>query len=283
MSRKGNAVNEAAERKTGGSSTLNRALEVLEALADGPQEGMTAAQLAEVTASNRVSVHRILGSYLAHGLVRQGHPGAPYRLGFRLLELAEQVIEERELVTLAQPLLEELSVRGGETCHLAVPDGGEAVYVAKIESTQSVRLVSQIGARVPLYCTALGKALLAAAPAAQRERLLTMQSFERRTPRTLVTVDDLLKDLQRIRSRGYSIDDVENEEGVRCVGAPVLDHTGRSVAAISVSGPTSRVTEEKVDSLGLLGCATAAQLSEAIGYNSDGAQPWWSATRVAQK
>jgi DNA-binding IclR family transcriptional regulator len=267
------------QRKTGGSSTLNRALEVLEALASGPHEGMTAAQLADVTASNRVSIHRILGSYLAHGLVRQEHQGAPYRLGFRLLELAQRVIEERELVALAHPLMEELTARGGETCHLAAPDAGEVVYVAKIESTQSVRLVSQIGARVPLYCTSLGKALLAATEPARCERLIGMQSFEPRTPRTHTSAEELLADLETVRARGYSIDDVENEEGVRCVGAPVLDHAGYPVAAISVSGPTSRVTEDNVDALGVLASETAARLSEAIGYDSGGAQPWW--TRVA--
>jgi DNA-binding IclR family transcriptional regulator len=243
---------------------------------------MTVAQLAELTASNRVSIHRILGSYLAHGFVRQEHQGAPYRLGFRLLELGERVVQQRELVALAHPLLEELSARSGETCHLAVLDGGEAVYVAKIESTQSIRLVSQIGARVSLYSSGLGKALLAATADDQRERLLALQSFERRTPRTMTSAEQLRTDLEAIRARGYAIDDVENEEGVRCAGVPVLDHAGQPVGAISVSGPTSRVTDVRVHELGVVALETAAQLSAAIGYDSGGADPWWSgATALA--
>jgi DNA-binding IclR family transcriptional regulator len=259
-------VNETRHR-TGGSSTLNRALEVLQALAEGPEGGMTAAQLAAVTASNRVSVHRILGSFVAHGLVRQEQPGAPYRLGFRLLELAQSVIQERELVPLAYPLLEELTERSGETSHLAVPDGGEAVYVAKFESPRSIRLVSHVGVRVPLYCTALGKALLAAADDGRRERLMALQSFERRTPRTKTSAAALRADLDVVRKRGYAVDDVENEEGVRCIGAAVLDHTGGPIAAISVSGPTTRVTKDEIHTIGRLAADVAARLSAAMGHD----------------
>jgi DNA-binding IclR family transcriptional regulator len=257
------------QSKTGGSSTLNRALKVLDALAAGPDEGMTAAQLAGETGSDRVSVHRILGSFIAYGLVRQEQPGAPYRLGFRLLELAERVVHERDLVRLAHPLLERLSERSGETSHLAVLNGGEAVYVAKTESRQSIRLVSHIGARVPLYCTALGKSLLAAAGDEQRERLLALQSFDPRTERTKMSPEELLPELDAARARGYAIDDVENEEGVRCVGAAVLDRSGRPVAAISVSGPTTRVTRAAARTIGELTAEAAAELSAAIGYSAE--------------
>jgi IclR family acetate operon transcriptional repressor len=256
--------------RTGGSATLNRALEVLEALAAGPETGLTAAQLAEITKSNRVSVHRILGSFVAHGFVRQQQPGARYRLGFRLLALAERVIAERDLVPLAQPLLEELAERSGETSHLAVLDGAEAVYVAKIESSQSIRLVSRIGARVPLYCTALGKSLLSVAQPGVRDRLLAQQSFERRTARTRTSPTELIPELDEIRERGYALDDIENEEGVRCVGAAVVDHAGRPVAAISVSGPTSRVTVERAHEIGRLTARIAGQLSAGIGHGEDG-------------
>jgi IclR family acetate operon transcriptional repressor len=231
---------------------------------------MTASQLAERTGSNRVSIHRILATYLQHGYVRQDGPGAPYRLGFRLIELGEKVIGDIDIARIAYPLLEELSTRTGETCHLGLLSGPEAVYVAKIESSQSVRLVSHIGARVPLYCTSLGKALLAAADDDLREQLIAQQSFERRTPHTLTTPKALRADLELTRARGYSIDAVENEEGVRCVGAAVLDHTGAPIAAVSLSGPTTRVTIELVEELGRLAHGTAEQVSTAIGHGSDG-------------
>jgi IclR family KDG regulon transcriptional repressor len=258
------------DQKQVGSSTLNRALDVLEELTAGPPAGMTASQLAERTGSNRVSIHRILATYLQHGYVRQDGPGAPYRLGFRLIELGEKVIGDIDIARIAYPLLEELSTRTGETCHLGLLSGPEAVYVAKIESSQSVRLVSHIGARVPLYCTSLGKALLAAADDDLREQLIAQQSFERRTAHTLTTPKALRADLELTRARGYSIDAVENEEGVRCVGAAVLDHTGAPIAAVSLSGPTTRVTIELVEELGRLAHGTAERVSTAIGHGSDG-------------
>jgi DNA-binding IclR family transcriptional regulator len=248
-----------------GSSTLNRALEVLEKLAEGAASGMTAAQLAELTGSNRVSVHRILATYLQYGLVRQDRPGAPYRLGFRLLELGQKVIGDVDIVRVAYPLLEGLAERTGETCHLGLLSGAEAVYVAKIESTQSVRLVSHIGAHVPLYCTSLGKALLAAADPGARERLIVQQSFAPRTEHTHTTPESLREDLATIRRRGYAIDDLENEDGVRCVAVAVVDHTGAPVAAISVSGPTARVTRERVPEIAALAQPTAGELSAALG------------------
>lgn len=259
-------VNDAAAGSTAGSSTLNRALLVLEEIAAGPQDGMTAAQLAAATGANRVTVHRILTSFQRHGFVRQETAGAPYRLGFKLLELAEAVVQERDLVRLTYPVLDELAERTGETCHLAVIDGAEAVYVAKIESNQSIRMVSRIGARVPLYCTALGKALIAAADPDLSERLLARQAFERRTERTHTSPDGLRHELDEIRERGYAIDDTENEAGVRCVGSAVVDHTGRPIAAISVSGPTSRVTLDRAHEFGRLAAAGAADVSAAIGH-----------------
>jgi DNA-binding IclR family transcriptional regulator len=248
-----------------GSSTLNRALDVLAKLADGPASGMTAAQLADLTQSNRVSVHRILATYLQHGIVRQDRPGAPYRLGFRLSELGQKVIDDIDVVRLAYPLLEQLAQRTGETCHLGMLSGAEAVYVAKIESTHSVRLVSHIGAHVPLYCTSLGKALLAASAPGARERLIAEQTFAPRTERTHTSPESLRADLAEIRDRGYAIDDFENEDGVRCVAVAVVDHAGQPVAAVSVSGPTARVTPERVPEIAALAMPTADELSAALG------------------
>jgi DNA-binding IclR family transcriptional regulator len=259
----------AGDQKQVGSSTLNRALAVLEALADGPATGMTAAQLAERTNSNRVSVYRILATFQEHGYVRQDGAGAPYRLGFRLLELGEQVIEDVDLVRVGYPLLEELAGETGETCHLGILEGADAVYVAKVESSQSIRLVSHVGARVPLYCTSLGKALLAATEDPLRDQLVRAQSFHPRTANTRTSPAELRADLDEIRARGYAIDDVENEDGVRCVAAAVVDRAGTPRAAVSVSGPTARVTPERVPELAELTVAAAARLSAALGHGGD--------------
>jgi DNA-binding IclR family transcriptional regulator len=254
------ASSEAAEQ---GSSTVNRALRVLAELGSDPA-GVTATELARRTGVNRVTVHRILAAFKNHGFVRQPTPGGPYCLGFKFLELAEQVLEDTDAALVARPLLEQLADRSGETCHFAVLDGTAAVYVAKVESQQAVRLVSRIGVRVPLYCTSLGKALLAAASPALASRLIEGQSFERVTATTIVSERELREELGEIRMRGYAFDLGENEPGVCCVGAAVIGRDGEPMGAISVSGPEWRTGDERLAELGGLVGEAASALSEAL-------------------
>lgn len=247
-----------------GSSTLNRALDVLELLAGAAPGGLSVSQIAERAHVNRVTAHRILAAYKARGFVRQDGSGEPYRLGFKLVELAESVLSESNLVRLAQPILDDLVERAGETCHLAVLDGAEAVYVAKVESSHAVRLVSRVGLRLPLYCTGLGKALLAWMDEPRVARLIDLQSFERRTKHTIVSKRALLAELEATRERGYAVDLGENEVGVRCVAAAVRDRGGRPVAAVSVSGPDARLPKDALGGLGRLVAGTTASIAVAL-------------------
>jgi DNA-binding IclR family transcriptional regulator len=243
-----------------GSSTVNRALRVLAEIGS-ESNGVTATELANRTGVNRVTVHRILAAFKAHGFVRQPVAGGPYRLGFKFLDLAERVLADVDAAQVAYPLLEELAERSGETCHLAVLDGDSAVYVAKVESPQAVRLVSRIGKRVPLYCTSLGKAMLAALAPDAADPLIDAQSFERVTPTTITSRKALLVDLEAIRARGYSFDIGENESGVHCVGAAVVGRDGQPFGAISISGPEWRTSEERLAELGEQVVGTASALS----------------------
>jgi IclR family acetate operon transcriptional repressor len=257
----------AAESTEQGSSTVNRALRVLAEIGSEP-DGVTATDLARRTGVNRVTVHRILAAFRAHGFVRQPNPGGPYCLGFKFLELAERVLEDTDAARIAHPLLEELAERSGETCHFAILDGTYAVYVAKVESPQAVRLVSRIGVRVPLYCTALGKAVLASASPPLMERLIEGQGFERHTPTTIVDRDALEKQLIAARERGYAFELGENEPGVCCVGAAVLGRDLEPIGAISVSGPEWRTSDERLAELGGLVRETARILTEQIAGRS---------------
>jgi IclR family transcriptional regulator, KDG regulon repressor len=227
-------------------------------------DGLSVSQVAQRTGLNRVSAHRILATYKAHGFVRQDAPGEPYRLGFKLVELADRVLNESDLVRLAQPVLDDLVERAGETCHLAVLDGAEAVYVAKVESSHAVRLVSRVGLRLPLYCTGLGKALLAWMEESRAARLIDLQSFERRTERTILSKQALLAELEATRERGYAVDLGENEVGVRCVAAAVRGRDGRPVAAVSVSGPEPRLPTDALEAVGSLVASTTASIAMAL-------------------
>ena len=224
---------------------------------------MTAAELAAATGMNRVTVHRTLATFRARALVRQSQPRAPYRLGFRLLELAEHVLTELELVRTGKPIRDDLCERSGESCHLAVLEGGEVVYVAKVESSQAVRLVSRVGSRVPLHSTALGKAILSTLEWEAAEKLLSARPLEPRTDSTLVTLSDLQAELERIRARGFSIDHAENEPGVHCVACAIPAPAMGPRGAISISGPSGRIPESRFAELGELvqGAATAVSAS----------------------
>jgi DNA-binding IclR family transcriptional regulator len=249
---------------TWGSASLGRAIDLLEAIAEGPEEGMTASELARVTGMNRVTVHRTLSTFKSRALVRQSQPRAPYRLGFRLLELAEHVLTELELVRTGKPILDDLCNRSGESCHLAVLDATEVVYVAKVESPQAVRLVSRVGSRVPLHSTALGKAILATLEWAEAEKLLQSSELEPRTDSTLVTLADLEAELARVRARGFAVDLAENEPGVHCVACAIPAPMLGQAAALSISGPSGRIPKSRFHELGQLVEEAATALSESL-------------------
>jgi DNA-binding IclR family transcriptional regulator len=225
---------------------------------------MSASELARATGMNRVTVHRALTTFKAHAFVRQTRPRAPYRLGYRLLELAEHVVTELELVRTGKPILDELCKRSGESCHLAVLDGIELVYVAKVESPHAVRLVSRVGSRMPLHSTALGKSILATLDPADATALLERSELERRTPHTLVTIPDLRAELDRVRTRGFAIDHEENEPGVHCVACAIPAPPMGPAAALSISGPSGRVPESRFPALGRLVEEAASTLSKAL-------------------
>lgn len=142
------------------------------------------------------------------------------------------------------------------------------VYIAKVESPQSVRLVSRIGSRVPMHCSAMGKAILAHLPVP--ERTPPLGPLEARTPRTITSEARLVAELDEIRQRGFSIDDEENEAGVRCIGAAVLARNGEPLGAISVSGPAGRLTLERVGELGPSVVETADVIARRLGHRATG-------------
>ena len=250
---------------TVGSSTLRRALDVLEALGTVEPEGLTAAQVAQRLDMNRVTVHRILQSLRARGYVRQERPGRPYRLGLRLLGLGEEIVANLDVATVARSFLQDLVDRTQETAHLAVLDGAETVYVAKVESRHAMRLVSHIGARVPLYCSSLGKALLAVSNDGDLERLVSQQSFEPRTPRTIAEPEALLHEVALVRERGFAVDMAENERGVHCVGAAVIGRRNEALAAVSVSGPSERITRELINDYAVMVMEAAKAMGAELG------------------
>jgi DNA-binding IclR family transcriptional regulator len=247
------------------SSSVVRAFDLLELIAAVEPRGATLAEIDAQVPMAKSSTLRYLTTLVELDAVRR-EPDGRFRLGLKMVELAGGLLENDDLRSVAEPVLHELAEVSGETVHLGVRSGAEVVYIAKVESRHSVRLVSRIGARTPVHCSAMGKALLAALDPSDREPLLS--PLPRRTPHTITTAAEMRDELEAIRSSGFSLDDEENELGVRCVGAAVLGTGGEPLGAISVSGPAARLDRERAAELGTSVIETAAEITRQLGFRS---------------
>jgi DNA-binding IclR family transcriptional regulator len=252
-------------RTRNGNRSLEKGLAVLDVLARSPTP-LPARALARTLKFARPSVYRLLASLVEHGYVTRMDERGGYRLGFKLLDLGQRVLQTTDRLQAARSALPELHARCRETAHLAVPEGGRMVYLDKLEGAGPFCTNSRIGASVPMHCTALGKSVLAFLPIATVEAIVAEHGLPRRTPRTLVTWAALDRELARVRRRGYAIDDVEMEDDVRCVGAPVFDYRGTPVAALSVSAPTSRMPLARAHAVGAILAERARAASRAMGW-----------------
>lgn len=248
------------------SSSVRRALSIVDYLGEHQDlRGLSLAELARGVSMNKSTVLRLLAPLRDFGLVELDADTERYRVGLKALQWGQACLSGLQLRSIAAPHLHDLMEASRETVHLVIYDHAEVVYVDKVESPNTIRMFSRIGLRMPAYCTAVGKAFLAYLPEPAFEEVVA-RGLAPRTPNTLASPEALRQDLERVRVRGYSVDDVENEPEVRCVGAPVFDHSARVVAALSVSGPASRVTPERIEELGRLVKRAAEEISERLGF-----------------
>jgi len=188
-----------------------------------------------------------------------------YRLGMKLLFLGGAILERMDIRHEAHDSLEELSEIVNEAVHLVVPDGFRAIYIDKLDSNKTIRMYSQIGRKAPLHASAVGKAILAFSGEDFVNEVIERGLFKY-TSKTITDPQILLRHLKMIREQGYAVDDEENEEGIRCVGAPVFDYTGKVIGAISVSGPTVTVLQERVENIAKYVMDCAKKISLRMGW-----------------
>jgi len=246
------------------SSSLRRAIQVLNEIAASEAdsgEECTLAELSRTLGMARSTVHRLAAPLLDAGLIEQSQSG--YRLGQHCAYLGGIYLDQVDLRSLAHEHLAHLVAKTGETAHLVLRSGLEMTYIDKVESPSALRMYSRVGGRMPLYCTGAGKALLAYSSDAIIDAVIAA-GLPRRTPNTITDGARLRKDLAKIRARGYSVDEVENEPGIRCVGAAVFGPDGSPVAAISLSGPDNRLTARIAPRLGVLVAAESGAISRRI-------------------
>lgn len=245
--------------------SVERAFDILEALAAAKGE-LGILDLSERVHLHPSTVHRLLMTLLQRGYVRQSDQTGRYSLGARLLQLGRVIHDHSTIRAEAHPFLERLVQASGETTNLSILDHDEAVYIDQVESPHLVRMFAQIGRRVPLHSTGCGKVLLAYLEPAERSRIIREKGLPAYTRNTITNPKELERALAEIRRYGYAVDDEETDEGVRCVAGPVRDHTGKVIAAISISGPITRVTKEKIPHLGKLVAEACSELSVMLGY-----------------
>jgi len=246
------------------SGTLERGLRLLQFFAAAGEA--TPAAAAKATGLSRSATYRIADRLRGWGFLELNPATEALRLGSEAVRLGMAALASLEVTRVAPPHLRELADRTQETVNLAVVDRDAVVYIHKEEGPLAVKMSAQLGSRRPLHCTALGKAYLAALPPRELDARLAGLELARFTPATITDPAALAAELDRVRERGYAIDDEEVEEGVFCLGAAVRDHRQLPVAAISVAGPAYRV-RAKADRTGRLVAETSAAISRRLGHH----------------
>ena len=249
--------------------SLRKAIRVLEALTN-KENGAGVTELSQEMNLPKSAVHKILSTFKSTGFVDQNLESKKYRLGLRIFELGNIVQSQLELRKIAHPYLYNLSKATNETTYLVVLEKRKIVYVDCVESTARLRSHPVFGEMVPLHCTGVGKAIMAFLPEEEIEKIIREKRLERFTNNTIIDPEVLKRELEDVRKRKYAIDNMEHEEGIRCVGASIRNHMGEVFAAISVSGPAQRFDKKRdkkrIEKMSKLVIEATEAISERMGY-----------------
>ena len=221
---------------------------VMEILAEtGP---VTLAELCSHLDLNKSTVHRLLSSLIYMEYVKQDSETGKYALSFKLLNLSNKLRSHIDILDTVRPCLRKLSAEIGETVHFVQLDGLDAVYICKEESQQnSIRMVSKVGSRIPLYCSGVGKAMMADMDSTRIQTIWYDSDIKKLTPHTIIDYTQFLEKIKEVSTKGYALDDEENELGVRCIAVSIPDYKGRTKYAFSVSAPIGRMSDERIEEL----------------------------------
>jgi IclR family acetate operon transcriptional repressor len=247
-----------------------RALELLRRIAEAPDGRASLTDLAQQVGLPASTAHRLLTTLEQERFVRFDQGGRLWSIGVQAFITGYAFTKTRTLPGMARPHMRLLMEKSGETVNLAEEDEGEAVYLAQVECQQLMRVFARPGSRVPLHCSAVGKAMLATMPAKEVAKILHRHGMPRLTVKTITDPRSLGRELERTREAGYAVDDEEHAVGLRCIAAPLFDETGDCIGAISVSGPAARIGEERIAALGALVRETAQAISAEMGAAGSG-------------
>jgi IclR family transcriptional regulator, KDG regulon repressor len=259
---------EESGRERGGIQSLERAFSLLEEIARN-RDGIALAELSKRVGLHNSTTFHLVKTMLSLGYVEQPRDSKRYRIGRRLFTLAAGALNEIELVSLATPVLEQLTRDTGECSHFAVLSGDTIVVLAKTAGSGMFQMADQVGVARPAHCTALGKVLLAALSPEQLGRYLAAHELRRFTPRTIIDPEALTREIDTVGRNGVGFDDGEFDTEARCVAVPVRDFTGRVAGAIGISGPVWRLSIRALQEKAALVRKAAATLSRELGYTAE--------------
>jgi len=253
-------------------NSIIRASNVLKCFS-GPKTHFRISELARHLGLDRSTTYRILLSLERTGFVEKDKEAGTYSLGLAALEIGNAYLRQMDLIQVSKPIMAGLAQKVQETVHLAVLSGREIVYVDKVDSPRSLGVMSKIGQRAPAYCTALGKVLLANQPENELSSIITEIKFKPFTQNTITSKKNLIEELRRVRDQGYALDQKEYEEDVECIGAPVRDHLGNAIAALSISGPQKKIGTPQEKQFISHVIEAASLVSSKMGYRENPQSP----------
>jgi len=242
---------------------VGRALCLLETLSKVKSSNLET--LSKETGLPKATALRILSTLVEQGYVARDDSDR-YSLTLRMFTIGSRALKNVDLLDVANPVAERLRDETGETVHIGILESNHAVYILKRESLYTIRMNSRVGRSIPLYCSAIGKVLLADRTDEELAAYAEAEGLKRYTPKTICTLEDLKKEVRQVRENGYAFDDEEHEEGIFCVAAPIKDTYGDTVAAMSLSTPTFRLDRSRIDVIVQKVCASCDEISSILGY-----------------
>lgn len=244
--------------------SVERALTILEIVAE--HDGISLTEISKSAQLNKATVHRLLSTLISMGYVEQNEKTGHYELTFKLFQLGNNKVEQIDSFKIARRYISELSNLIGETVHLVIEDNQEVVYIDKFEPSKVLfRMHSRVGKRAPMYCTAVGKALLAHYPDEMIKEVWEHSEIKQLTPHTITDFDVFMEEIARIRSNGYAVDNEENEMGIYCIASVFYNHKGMVEGAFSISIPMVRIHEKDPDFYIRKSLEYSTKISQALG------------------
>ncbi len=245
------------------NQSLDRAIDLLDRLASGG--AMTLSEIAAAMDQSAATIYRILTTFQLRAMVEVDPVTQAWSVGPGTFRLGAAFVRRTNVAERARPAMRRLMEETGETSNLGIERGGQVMFISQIETNETIRAFFPPGTLSPLHASGIGKALLAHRSPDRLGRLIAAGPLERFTPRTITAPEALARELATIRAQGYAFDDEEKTEGMRCIAAPILDFQGEAVAGISISGPTHRITPDKVGAIGALVRVAAGDVSRSLG------------------